>query len=158
MNLLQPHSVILTGSRTLVFIRTKRWYCILKLQYIALGMLTSVVCYKDFYKRERKVIFQNCRKHTFCVFSEEYVMIGFKNFPRLYFFPITFSYESSYCMSLLSEKKEIWSLRGLFTRPVDAMRLRGVSNLVSLSGMLTASDGRPGLSTAISNFINFSSK
>lgn len=71
-----------------------------------LGMLTPVVCYKGFYKGGKKVRFQNCRKHSFCVFSEECVMIGFKDFPRLYFFPIIFSYGSLYSMSLLSEKKE----------------------------------------------------
>lgn len=67
-------------------------------------------------------------------------MIRFKTSLRSYFFPITFSYGGLYSMLLFNTKKETRSLRGLFTRAVDAMRLRGVSNFASLSGMLTASD------------------
>lgn len=78
----------------------------LKLLYIALGMLISVVCGKDFYKGKKKVRCQNYGKHTFYVFSEGYTMMGFKNLPRLYFFPIIFLYRSLYSMSLLIERKE----------------------------------------------------
>lgn len=50
----------------------------LKLLYIALGMLISVVCGKDFYKGKKKVRCQNYGKHTFYVFSEGYMMMGLK--------------------------------------------------------------------------------